>query len=167
MLPVSIFVITPYVITLSLVGFPALFILGPSLLPSDPPREEPGQTDDTSEYLTELSTRPDSAAVGKPLKSVGSLKKRLKKIRGVSRAGELFRTGFEDMEWRAGDRIILKSSPVDVLTLRRSRDFDIGISRTSTPLPEEHDVVETMISPSDRKSVVEGKRVSVRVDLGG
>src|SRR3546814_16485696 len=52
------------------------------------------------------------------------------------------------MELRAGDRIILKSSPVDVLTLRRSRDFDIGISRTSTPLPEEHDVVETMISTS-------------------
>src|SRR3546814_13000892 len=98
MLPFSIFESTPYVIVLSLVGCASLLILGPFLLPSDPPREAPGQTDDTSEYLTELSIRPDSAAVGKPLKSVGSLKKRLKKLRGVSRAGELFRTGFEDME---------------------------------------------------------------------
>src|SRR3546814_4289869 len=89
MLPFSIFESTPYVIVLSLVGCASLLILGPFLLPSDPPREAPGQTDDTSEYLTELSIRPDSAAVGKPLKSVGSLKKRLKKIRGVSRAGEL------------------------------------------------------------------------------
>src|SRR3546814_10070544 len=75
MLPFSIFEITPYGIVLSLVGCAALLILGPFLLPSDPPREAPGQTDDTSEYLTELSIRPDSAAVGKPLKSVGSLKR--------------------------------------------------------------------------------------------
>lgn len=148
MLPFGIFEITPYGIVLSLVGCAALLVLGPFLLPSDPPREAPGQTDDTSEYLTELSIRADSPAVGKRLKSVGSLKKRLKQIRGVTRAGELFRTGLEDMELRAGDRIILKSSPVDVLTLRRSRDFEIGISRTSTPLPEDHEVVETMISPS-------------------
>src|SRR3546814_15823940 len=111
MLPFSIFEFPPYGIVLSLVGCAALLILGPFLLPSDPPREAPGQTDDTSEYLTELSIRPESAAVGKPLQSVESLKNRLKKIRGVSRAGDLFRPGFEVMALKADNRRKHQTSP--------------------------------------------------------
>ncbi|MDP8993500.1 MAG: SLC13 family permease [Pseudomonadota bacterium] len=144
----GIFSITPYGAAAALAGCAALVLLAPFLLPSDEPHTGAVDPANPAEFLSELTLRRSSPIVGKKVAAAPPLRRRLHQIRAIARAGQLIRRNLDEVQLKAGDRIILRGSAVDLLTLRRGRDFDVGIVRTAAAPDPEETVVETMISPS-------------------
>lgn len=148
MQPFGIFEITPYGLIVSLVGAAVLLILGPLLLPSDPPSTRAGDEADTGEYLTDLVLRNDSPLVGRYLSASPLLRKRLAHIVGIKRGSEMIRRKLGELVLTGGDRIVMRIAAADVMTLRLNRNFDVGVSRSSEPQRKEDKIVEAMVSPT-------------------
>lgn len=147
MLPFGIFEITPYGAAAVVAGCIGLLVLGPWLLPDDPPSGIMGDTED-GDYLTELTVREDSAFIGKLAGEVGPIKRRMKQVRAIIQGSRTSWTDLETIALGAGDRIVLRAQAADLLTLRQSKDFTVGITRGVLPPEEEQEIVETMIAPT-------------------
>lgn len=144
----GIFEITPYGLAGLAAGIVAVLALTP-LLPKDPVSTEgAGASADDREFLTELTVRAESQHIGKLLTDLPLFKRKVKLI-GLKRGGVTTRSGLEERHLRAGDRLVVRASLVELVTLRSSKDFEIGVGSTAAvPNDEEDQVVETMISPS-------------------
>jgi di/tricarboxylate transporter len=147
--PFGIFEITPFGLAAAAAGMVGLAILGPLLLPRDEPAMAVGDSGQGDEYLSELVVLPDGAVAGKTIQEAPLLRRRERQILGVRRGVQLIRTKLDDLVLKAGDRIVVRASPAELLTLSKSRDVNVGMGRD----PDEGEadqwqVVETMISPS-------------------
>lgn len=146
--PFGIFEITPYAGIAALAGCVVLLLLAQILLPSDPlAAEQEGGMAEDQDYLTELAVRSDSALIGKPMGELPGFRGRTRLI-GVKRGGELIRRQLAVMELKPGDRLVVRASGVELLTLRDSKDFDIGLTGLAGPSAAKGAAVEAMISPA-------------------
>lgn len=147
MLPFGIFEITPYGLAGLAAGILALLLLIP-LLPADPVSSEKGGGGNAAQqYLTELAVQPGSTLIGKPLLKL-PLFKRDAHLIGLKRGAEMVRRGLDQHLLMAGDRLVVRASEAELMTLRSSRDFEVGMTGTAGPPAKTGKVVETMISPS-------------------
>jgi di/tricarboxylate transporter len=140
----GIFEITPYGLAGVAAGTVTLLLLI-RLLPSDPVSTETASAG--ADYLTELTPRADSPLIDRPLTSLPVFKGGVKLL-GLRRGAETLRSGLEERRLRRGDRLVVRASPVELMTLRTSRDFDIGLGGPTSPPADVGAAVETMISPS-------------------
>ncbi len=143
--PFGIFEITPYGLVGVIAGIVAMLLLV-RVLPKDPIKGD-GSSSREKDFLTELAIKADSPLIGKPVTSL-PLFKRDARLLGLKRGSEIIRRGLEDRHVRAGDRLVVRTSPVELMTLRDSRDFEIGLAGSSAPPANAGEVVETMLSPS-------------------
>src|SRR3546814_3158830 len=60
----------------------------------------------------------------------------------------MIRKGLDSITLGAGDRIVMRTTAVDILTLRRTKGIDLGIAHSSGPGGTDGEIVEAMISPS-------------------
>ncbi|WP_407637612.1 SLC13 family permease [Croceibacterium mercuriale] len=144
MAPFGIFEITPYGLAGVAAGIVTLLLLI-RLLPSDPVSTETASAG--ADYLTELTPRADSQQIDRPLTSLPVFKGGVKLL-GLRRGAETVRTGLEERRLRRGDRLVVRASAVELMTLRTSRDFEIGLGGPTSPSADVGAAVETMISPS-------------------
>ena len=145
--PFGIFEITPYGLAGLAAGIVAVIVLSP-LLPRDPVSTEgAGASGEDREFLTELTVRPDSEHLDKLLTDLPLFKRKARLI-GLKRGGETIRHGLSERHLRAGDKLVVRTTNVELITLRENSDFDIGIGGTAAPADASGQVVETMISPS-------------------
>lgn len=148
MAPFGIFEITPYGLAGLAAGIVAVLVLSPLLLPRDPVSTEgAGASGEDREFLTELTVRADSEHLDKLLTDLPLFKRKARLI-GLKRGGETIRHGLDQRHLRAGDKLVVRASNVELITLRENSDFEIGIGGTSAPADASGQVVETMISPS-------------------
>ena len=145
--PFGIFEITPYGAIAALAGCIGLVILSP-LLPSDPPSMQAGDAADRSEYLTEVGLLADGGLVGRTIGQSQALKRRSSQIVAVKRGSELIRKDLGDLVLLAGDRLVMRASAVDILTMSRSKGFDLGLGRSAGTVEPSDEFVETLISPT-------------------
>lgn len=147
MQPFGIFEITPYGLIVAAAGCAGLLLLGPLLLPSGPVSTTPGDAADHEEYLTELVLKPDSSLIGKKLTASPFLKRRMDRVVGIKRGNAMVRRDLDKDLLRTGDKVVVRATAAEVMTLRHNPNFAVGIARSDTGLEDEI-VVETMVSPS-------------------
>ncbi|WP_347303033.1 SLC13 family permease [Croceibacterium sp. TMG7-5b_MA50] len=140
----GIFEITPYGLAGVIAGIVAILLLI-RLLPSDPVSNENAGAG--ADYLTELTPSAGCQLIDRPLPSLPLFKGGVKLL-GLRRGMETLRRGLEDRFLRRGDRLVVRASAVELMTLRTSRDFEIGIGGPTSPAADVGEAVETMISPS-------------------
>lgn len=140
----GIFEITPYGLAGVAAGVVALLLLI-RLLPSDPISQENAGT--AADYMTELTVRAESELIGRALPSLPPFKRGVKLL-GLKRGTETLRRGLEERHLRRGDRLVVRANAVELMSLRTSRDFDIGLAGPTSPRANAGEAVETMISPS-------------------
>ncbi len=142
----GIFEITPYGLAGVAAGIVAMLLLTP-LLPKDPVSTEESAARSQHDFLTELAVRQDSGQIGKRLAEL-PLWKRGVRLLGLKRGNDVLRKDLDDRHLRAGDRLVVRASAVELVTMRTSKDFDIGMAASSSPDTKVGEVVETMIAPS-------------------
>lgn len=144
--PFGIFDITPYALAGVAAGIVGL--LGLSwLLPSDPPTIAGENGGNVQDYLTTLVVRADSDLVGREIGSL-ALFGRSVVLLGLKRGGEIRRKDIGAEELHAGDHLIVRADGAALMTLRESRQFDLGIASDSALSSQDGTVVEAMIAPS-------------------
>lgn len=146
--PFGIFEITPYGLAGLAAGIVAIFALIP-LLPTDPVTGEGTDTDgERREFLTELAASADNPHIDEPLADLPLFKRDIKLV-ALKRGGETIRHGLDERHLRVGDRLIVRASIVELVTLRENGEFAVGMGSPAAADPEQDEqVVETMISPS-------------------
>lgn len=140
--PFGIFEITPVGILVALVGTVALAIFSRYLLPDG--ETDPYHSAGDQLFLSEVRIPRDSPLIGKSLRDAGELK-RLRVI-GLNRAG----LG-GDMAGRilaAGDRLVVRTSLAELMTLRDSKSIEIGTSIVGGVKQGAGEVMEATIAPS-------------------
>lgn len=140
--PFGIFEITPVGIIVATVGTIALAVLSRFLLPDG--ETDPYHSADDELFLSEIRIPRDSQLIGKALQDVSELK-RLRVI-GLARAG----SGI-DMSERplaAGDRLVVRVSLAELMTLRNVKDIEIGTSIVGQIKQDAEEVVEATIAPN-------------------
>lgn len=140
--PFGIFEITPIGIIVALAGTLALLVLAPFLLPDGD--TDPYHSESDRQFLSEARIGRDSPMVGKAVAKVGELKR--VQIVALTRGG--VRQEVEGRELEAGDRLVLRASLEDLMTLRASKGIDLGTVVVGTVDQALPDVVEATVSPS-------------------
>ncbi|WP_235917635.1 SLC13 family permease [Croceibacterium xixiisoli] len=143
--PFGIFEITPYGFAGVIAGIVAMLLLV-RLLPKDPIKGD-GSSSQIPDFLSELAVRADSSLIGKTPTTLPLFKRNVKLL-GLKRGSDVLRHGLDERHLRPGDRLVVRASAVELMTLRTGRDFDIGMAGSSAPPASAGDVVETMIAPS-------------------
>ena len=146
--PFSIFEITPVGIAGSAAGLLTMFVLGRLLLPSRGGSSDHFDEDSRSAFLTEVTVKPDSADMGKPLGELGLLKPDGVRLLAVRRKGRLTRDELDTMELAEGDRLIVAATREEILSLKDRKDVLVGYG--SHVLSDDAVVVEAFLAPSRR-----------------
>ena len=149
----GIFEISGVGLITALGGVLALTVLGPWLLPDRPspdPIEDPNQ-----DCLSELTVEEGASVVGRRIEEVGALKPSRVKVIALARNEGLRRGSLEDIELRAGDRLIVAGSPNELYGLAGGEDFIVGIGGlrggadlSEAKRPDDTELFEATIAPS-------------------
>lgn len=151
--PFGMFEITPVGIVLAVAGAVFLLVIGRRLLPerrifADLRKGEPPRT------LAEVIIPHRSSLVGRPLRSVAPFGRGGGRVLDVIRRGRSLRARLDDVVLEGGDRLVLETSPGQVLHLREARtvafaeDAGAGHEAAVEPLgSREAVVVEGLIGP--------------------
>src|SRR5690606_33596629 len=140
--PFGIFEITPVGLVVAFVGTIALAVLGRFLLPDG--ETDPYHSAEDQLFLSEVRIPRDSPLIGRMLRDTGELK-RLRVI-GLTRAGNA--ADVSERELAAGDRLILRASLAELMTLRHVKGIEIGTSIVGDVMNDATEVVEATICPS-------------------
>ncbi|MGF1550432.1 MAG: SLC13 family permease [Sphingomonadaceae bacterium] len=145
--PFGIFEIAPYGLVAALTGTIVMALFSPLLLPSGDPEMLYRSEEDTL-FLTELVIPPESPAVGRQLGSLAALRRARTKVIALKRNGRLIRHDVLDYVARAGDHIVIRTDVTELLSLRNSRQFEIGLGGRNAPPANSPALVEATIAPS-------------------
>jgi di/tricarboxylate transporter len=142
MAPFGIFEITPIGIAVALVGTIALFVLGRFLLPDGD--TDPYHSPADQQFLSEVRIPRDSPLVGRRIAEIGELKR--VRVIGMIQGGA--RRKVEDRPLVAGDRLIIRATLAELMTLRAAKRIEIGTSVVGAVDQRSELVVEATISPT-------------------
>ena len=105
-------------------------------------------SNDESDFLTELTVRRDSPVIGKRVKGRPFLRLASVQVTAIKRLSSYVRHDLEDHELRPGDRVVAQLDLAELISLRQSDDFKIGIIRTGDVGPLGEELVEATVAPS-------------------
>ncbi len=144
----GIFSITPYGLIAGAVGGAMLYFVSRWFLP-DKDEDGPSLGQEASGFLTELRVRHDSEHVGKMLSDLALSKRDKVKVIAIKRAGRFQRTGIEHEVLRANDHLVLRCTIAEILSLRSSSEFEIGLTAGDSNVPASaRALVEATIAPT-------------------
>ena len=123
----GIFSITPYGLIAGAVGGAMLFFVSRWFLP-DQDEDGPSLGQESSGFLTELRVRHDSEYVGKRLSDLPLSRRDKVRVIAIKRAGRFQRTDIENETLRANDHLVLRCTIAEILSLRTSSEFEIGLT---------------------------------------
>lgn len=142
----GLFDITPYGLVAAAAGTAMMVLFSNWLLPGGQVR---GQFDnsDESDFLTELMVKRDSAIVGKKLSTVPELRRTGVKVTAIKRQNSYIRHDLESHHLEADDRLVVRLDLTELVSLRNSDNFKIGIVRSGDVGPLGEELVEATIAP--------------------
>ncbi|GAA0464216.1 SLC13 family permease [Parasphingorhabdus litoris] len=142
----GIFEITPYGLVAAVAGTIMMVLFSSWLLPKGQASGEFSSSDE-SDFLTELTVRNRSTAIGKMLSEVPIIRRTSVKVSAVKRLSSYIRHDLDHHELRAGDRIVVRLDLAELISLRSSEDFKIGIVRSGDVGPLGEELVEATVAP--------------------
>ncbi len=142
----GIFEITPYGLVAAVAGTIMMVLFSSWLLPKGEASGEFASSDE-SDFLTELTVRNRSTAIGKMLSEVPIIRRTSVNVSAVKRLSSYIRHDLEHHELRAGDRIVVRLDLAELISLRSSEDFKIGIVRSGDVGPLGEELVEATVAP--------------------
>ncbi len=145
--PFGIFEITVYGLISGAAGATVLAILGPFLLPKDDP-DSLYRSEEGTDFLTELTVLDDSEVIGRNYGELAALGPSRVKVLSIKRDGRFIRHDLPDEVAMAGDRIVIRTDMTELLTLRRTAQFEMGIAGLNGPSANSEALVEATIAPS-------------------
>jgi di/tricarboxylate transporter len=143
----GIFDITPYGLVAALAGSLMIALFARHLLPDGDDVTHFAEDEDAI-FLTELEVRGSGTAVGKKLGSLSFAKRTNIKITAVKRDGNFVRHKVLEEILGEGDRIVVQLNIIELLSLRSSEDFKIGIIRKGDVGALGEQLVEATVAPS-------------------
>ncbi|MEM1133836.1 MAG: SLC13 family permease [Pseudomonadota bacterium] len=144
--PFGIFEITPFGLIAGVVGVGILLLFGNLLLPGDA-SDSDFEPSDESQFLTELTVRNRSEAIDKKFSELPIAKRARITATAIKRDGNTIRHYLEDERMQAGDRIVVRLDLQELLSLRSSDDYKIGIVRKGDVGPLGETLVEATVAP--------------------
>lgn len=142
----GIFEITPYGLIAAVAGTIMMLLFSSWILPGGQVGGEFASSDE-SDFLTELTVRNKSSAIGKLLSEVPIIRRTSVNVSAVKRLSSYIRHDLEHHELRAGDRIVVRLDLAELISLRSSEDFKIGIVRSGDVGPLGEELVEATVAP--------------------
>lgn len=143
----GIFDITPFGLVAALAGGVTLILLGPMLLPKGTAEKLYGAQEE-ADFITEMLVHGNSDAIGRALGELALTKRSGVKPVAVKRGGRFLRHNLENHIMEAGDHLIVRLSLAELLSLRSSKQFEIGLASTSEIRADSQAIVEATIAPS-------------------
>lgn len=140
----NIFSITPYGLIAGAVGAAMLAFFSRRLLPEDEPVAQQLMADEKVGFLSELLVLPDSEYIDRPMNAVPLLRRPSANVIALKRDGRFRRTDIGAQALRAGDRLVVRLTLTELVSLRGNDNFEIGIVQPG----HEH-------IPSDAEAMVE------------
>jgi len=145
--PFGVFEITPVGLTVAAVGGVLLLLLGRWLLPADDPSEPTLRSPQV--FLSALRVPRESPVVGQALEEVRAFSPRGVEVFSVRRGSELLSgAALEGLVLEADDRVNVRASLEELLTLARDERFDAGLTRRALPEGEPRRLVEVSVAPN-------------------
>ncbi|MEW4468179.1 SLC13 family permease [Parasphingorhabdus sp. JC815] len=143
----GIFEISPYGLVAALAGTLMILLFSSWLLPDG---QVGGAFDssDESDFLTELTVRTRSSVIGKYLPDIPVFRRAGVKVSTIIRLSTYIRHDLDYHELRAGDRIVVRLDLAELISLRSSEDFKVGIVRSGDVGPLGEELVEATVAPS-------------------
>ncbi|AMO70696.1 SLC13 family permease [Sphingorhabdus sp. M41] len=143
----GIFEITPYGLIAAVAGTVMMVLFSSWLLPSG---DVKGQFDssDESDFLTELTVRRNASVIDKQLSAVPELRRAGITVTAVKRLSSYIRHELDFHVLRAGDRIVAQLDLAELISLRKSEDFKVGIVRSGDAGPMGEELVEATVAPN-------------------
>ena len=142
----GIFEITPYGLVAAVAGTIMMVLFSSWLLPTGQVGGEFASSDE-SDFLTELTVRNRSSVIGKKVSEIPIIRRSSVNVSAVKRLSSYIRHDLEHHELRAGDRIVVRLDIAELISLRSSTDFKIGIVRSGDVGPLGEELVEATIAP--------------------
>ncbi len=143
----GIFDITPYGLAAACAGTIMMILFSSWLLPKDDVGLD--FTDDNeATFLTELEVRNASQDIGKKISEVAALKRPKIRMTALKRSTQFIRHDLEEQILEAGDRVVVQLDVAELLSLRSSTDFKIGIVRKGDVGAMGEALVEATVSTS-------------------
>lgn len=146
--PLGIFEIAPYGLAAALAGSGTLLLLGRWLLPRSEERAEVRLGEEPTNFLTELIVPQDSDLIGRRLRDVPLLKRGRIRLLALKRGGRLIRHELSNLALQSGDHIVVRVELEELLTLRRNRQFELGLAGQGDVSANAEALVEATISPA-------------------
>ena len=143
----GIFEITPYGLIAAVAGTIMMVFFSSWLLPGG---DVKGQFDssDESDFLTELTVRRNASVIDKKLSAVPELRRAGLEVTAVKRLSSYIRHDLDFHELRAGDRIVVQLDLAELISLRESADFKVGIVHKGDAGPMGEELVEATVAPN-------------------
>ncbi|MEO1046065.1 MAG: SLC13 family permease [Pseudomonadota bacterium] len=142
--PFGIFEITPFGLIAAIVGVIVLLLFSSWLLPGGDADLAPS---DESQFFTELTVRNRSEAIDKRFGQLPIAKRARITATAIKRDGVTIRHKLEDEMLGAGDRIVVRLDLEELLSLRESDDYKVGIVRKGDVGPMGETLVEATVAP--------------------
>jgi len=142
----SIFEITPVGLVAAVVGTATMLLLARVLLPARMSAADLMEEEGKVFFLTELTVSQESRFTGKKLGDIKELNRAGIQLVALQRDGTSNRETLRDQVLKAGDRIIIRATMPEVLTLHGERGLDIlGVGGGESD--SEHIIVEAVLAP--------------------
>ena len=143
----GLFEITPYGLVAAVAGTTMMVLFSSWLLPSG---DVSGafESSDESDFLTELTVRRACEYIEKPIKDVPLFRRPGVEVSAVKRLTSYIRHDLDDHILLAGDQIVVHLDLAELVSLRKSADFKVGIVRAGDVGPLGEELVEATVAPS-------------------
>jgi len=140
----SMFEVTPLAIVLVAFGFLYLRILAPHLLPDRASMADMLGNTKSKRFMTEVVIAEGSTLIGQSPFDVDAFKRDNGRVVDLLRNDESLRQNFPDVHMQSGDRVIMRKSVAELLSLKDSKDVLLA-DMVST---KETTTVEVLITPA-------------------
>ena len=143
----GIFEITPYGLIAATAGTVMMVLFSSWLLPGGQVQGE-FDSNDESAFLTELTVRRKATIIDRQLSTVPELRRAGLEVTAVKRLSSYIRHDLDSHILRAGDRVVVQLDLAELISLRKSEDFKIGIVHKGDVGALGEELVEATVAPS-------------------
>lgn len=143
----GIFEITPYGLIAGVAGMIMLAAFSSWLLPKDEAAPA-GSAGSDEVFVTELTIRNASTLRGKTLGETPIAKRAKIQVTAIKRDGRYIRHNLASEILQPDDVVVIRTDLPELMSLRKSQDFKVGIVRKGDVGPMGEVVVEAMVAPS-------------------
>src|SRR3989440_3822888 len=121
----GVFSIAPIGLSLSVAGTLFVLWIGRFLLPAHKGGDDPSRHFRLEDYLTEIVVSPDSPFVGKTVSEIQSDENYHFTVAGIIRKGRRVRGTLRNETLRAGDVLVVRTTPEELVSIRKHADLDL------------------------------------------